>query len=143
MRPMTFINGVIFACSTALAGGLVIIMLFRWTMRMDPSLDQALVQGSLPLRELFRNLVLFIVLAIIAGIALRAEIKRRNWLWGAEAVLALAIAAVIVFMLVNPAQQMRDLGILSLLGVIGLAGWVIHRLKRVLVGAQPQRPGRD
>jgi hypothetical protein len=140
---MTFINGVIFACSTALAGGLLVIMLFRWTMRMDPSLDQSLVQGSLPLGELLRNLALFAVLAIVAGLTLRAEIKRRSWLWAAEAVLAFTIAAVMVFMLADPAQLARDLGIQVLAAGIGLAGWAIVRLKSALVRTQRQDPGSN
>lgn len=143
MRPLTFINGVIFACSAALAGGLVVIMLFRWTMRMDPSLDQSLVQGSLPLSELLRNLALFTALAIVAGFTLRAEIKRRNWLWGAEAALAFSIATVMVFMLADPAQLTRDLGILVLVGCIGLTGWAILRLRKALVHAKRQGPDRD
>jgi hypothetical protein len=99
MRPMTFINGVIFTCATALASGMLIILFLRWIMSMDAGLDQAVVHGSLPPGELLRDAAIFGVLAVVAGITFRAEIKRRRWYWWGESLLALCLTATLIFLL--------------------------------------------
>lgn len=113
MRPLTFINGVLFASTTALSGVIGIIIFMRWVMSLDAGLDQSVIQGSLPLGELCRDMAIFGVLAVIAGVAFWAEIRLLRWRGGAEALLLCGVVAVLIFFLADSANQLRDLGILG------------------------------
>lgn len=118
MRPITFINGVILACSVALSTGLAIIIFMRWTMRLDSGLDQNLVQNSLPLAELCRNMLIFTALAILAGVAFHAEIKRRRWRWWVEYLLLTGFTASLILLLAVPDRRAAYLMMLGSLTIL-------------------------
>ncbi|HEX5340008.1 MAG TPA: hypothetical protein VFX47_03930 [Gammaproteobacteria bacterium] len=134
---MTFINGVLFASTTALAGVLCIIVFLRWIMSLDAGLDQAVVQGSLPLGELCRDIVIFGVLAVIAGVTFWGEIKRRDWHGWAEFLLLFGLIACLIFFLAEAPNRLRDLGLLTGVWMFCGAAWLALRvsglLRRILI----------
>lgn len=124
MRPITFFNGVIFASMTAMTVGSILIIFLRWVMGMDAGLNQSLVQGSLPLAELWRNASIFGVLAVVAGIAFMAQVRDRWWRWRAEWLLAFCLAAALIIILILPQNRLRDLGILAAVGLFTVLAWM-------------------
>jgi len=119
VRPMTFINGVLLGSAGALASVLGVILFFRWVMVGDASLDQTVVQSDLPLPELLRDMCIFMALALLALAAFWGELKARRWRLGADWIMTLALAAVLVFFFAEPAGRLRDLLCVGLCGVAG------------------------
>ncbi|HEV7164922.1 MAG: hypothetical protein ACHQAU_05570 [Gammaproteobacteria bacterium] len=119
MRPMTFINGVIFGSTAALAVVLVIIIFFRWVLTLDTTLDQTVVLSDLPLGELLRDMVIFLALAALAGAGFLGELFHKPWRGAADYLLAVAVIAVIVFFFADPAARLRELVLLVLVAAAG------------------------
>lgn len=127
MRPLSFVNGVIFGSATALGGVSGVILFFRYVLTFDSSLDQTVVRSALPLSELWRYTLIFSVLAVLAGLAFWGQVVGRRWRWWAEFLLAVALAAVAIWFLTAPVDRIRDLVVLVLCMLIvlaiGAAGW--------------------
>lgn len=121
MRPMTFINGVIFGSSAALGVVLVIIIFFRWILTQDASLDQSVVLSSLPLGELLRDALLFLALGALAGAGFLGELLRKPWRGAVDYLLAVAVTGVIIFFFAVAETRLRDLACLAALALVGAA----------------------
>jgi hypothetical protein len=116
---MTFINGVLLGSSGALAVVLGVILFFRWTMLGDPSLDQTVVQSDLPLGELLRDMAIFGALALLALAAFLGELRARRWRLLADWLMSVALVAVVIFFLGNPAARLGDFTVLAAVAVLG------------------------
>lgn len=121
MRPMTFINGVIFGSSAALGVVLVLIIFFRWVLTQDATLDQNVVLSSLPLGELLRDALLFLALAALAGAGFLGELLRKPWRGVADYLLAVAVTGVIIFFFAEAQTRLPDLVCLAALALVGAA----------------------
>lgn len=121
MRPMTFINGVIFGSAAALGVVLLIIIFFRWVLTQDASLDQSVVLSSLPLGELLRDALLFLALGALAGAGFCGELLRKPWRGAVDYLLAVAVTGVIIFFFAEPETRLRDLAGLAALALVGAA----------------------
>lgn len=135
MRPLTFLNGVILGSTAALGGVSGVILLFRYLLTRDGSLDQTVVQSALPLGELGRDALMFSVLALISGFAFWGQVKDRRWRWIAEVALILGLSAVATWFLAVPGNRARDLialgsGGLVVLG-IGVTCWYTGLFRRI------------
>jgi hypothetical protein len=134
MRPLSFVNGVIFGSTTALGGVSGLILLFRYVLTLDDSLDQAVVRSALPLGELGRSTLIFSVLAVLAGLAFWGQVASRRWRWLAEFALASALAAAVIWYLAASGNRERDLVVLALcilvVLAIGAAGWYTGLFRR-------------
>jgi hypothetical protein len=116
---MTFINGVLLGSSGALAVVLGVIVFFRWTMLGDPTLDQTVVQSDLPLGELLRDMAIFGALALLALAAFLGELRARRWRLLADWLMSVALVAVVIFFLGNPAARLGDFTVLAAVAVLG------------------------
>ncbi|HEY3645455.1 MAG TPA: hypothetical protein VGM16_08965 [Gammaproteobacteria bacterium] len=121
MRPMTFVNGVLLGSAGALASVLGVILLFRWTMVGDASLDQTVVQGELPFGTLVQYMCIFTALALVALAAFWGELRSTRWRLAADWFLLLALVAAVLYFFANPALRLRDFAVLALLGAAGVA----------------------
>ena len=121
MRPMTFINGVIFGSAAALGAVLLLIIFFRWVLTQDASLDQSVVLSSLPLGELLRDALLFLALGALAGAGFCGELLRKPWRGAVDYLLAVAVTGVIIFFFAEPETRLRDLAGLAALALVGAA----------------------
>jgi len=134
MRPLSFINGVIFGSTAALGGVSGVILFFRYVLSLDSSLDQTAIRSALPLGELGRDTLIFSVLAVLAGVAFWSQVVGRRWRWLAEFALALAIVAVAIWFLAAPANRELDLVVLALCALaalaVGAAGWYTRVFRR-------------
>jgi hypothetical protein len=136
---MTFVNGVLLGSAGALGAVLGVILLFRWTMIGDSSLDQTVVQSDLPLGQLVQDMCIFTALALVALVAFWGELRDRPWRLAADWILLLALAAVLLSFFAEPGFRLRDFAVLALTGVAGAMiygifsrlGWVA-RLARWL-----------
>ncbi|MGH8321619.1 MAG: hypothetical protein ACRESI_06665, partial [Gammaproteobacteria bacterium] len=99
MRPMSFINGVIFGSAVALGGVLGVILFFRYVLSLDDTLDQTVIRSNLPLGELLRDMLAFSVFAVLAGFAFWGQLTNRRWRWVVEYVLVLAIVVLLIVFL--------------------------------------------
>jgi ABC-type transport system involved in cytochrome c biogenesis permease subunit len=122
VRPLTFINGVILGSAGALGSVLGLIVFFRWVMTRDPSLDQTVVQGSLPIGELLRDMLIFLGLALLALAAFWGELRHKPWRGAADFVLCVTLLWVLIFFFADPARYLRDV---ALLGTGAAAGAVL------------------
>ncbi|HEV2333479.1 MAG TPA: hypothetical protein VGV16_09985 [Gammaproteobacteria bacterium] len=122
MRPMTFINGVIFGSSGALGGVLVILIFFRWVLTQDSTLDQTVVLSSLPLHELVKDMLIFLVMAGVSGTAFVGELFRKPWRGVPDYLQAVLLVGIILYFFADPATLGRDL---VLLGLAAFAGAVL------------------
>ena len=134
MRPLSFVNGVIFGSTAALGGVSGVILFFRYVLISDSSLDQIAVRSALPLGELERYTLIFSVLAVLAGLAFWGQVVGRRWRWLAEFVLGLALIAAGIWFLAAPANREHDLVVLALCVLtvlaIGAAGWYTGFFRR-------------
>ena len=119
MRPMTFINGVLLGSAGALAVVLGFILFFRWTMVGDPTLDQTVVQSDLPLGEILRDMLIFGVLAFLALAAFLGELRLKRWRLWADWLMSVALVAVVIFFLGDPAARLGDFTALAVLAILG------------------------
>lgn len=119
MRPMTFINGVLLGSAGALGTVLGVILFFRWTMVGDPTLDQAVVKGELPLGTLVQYMCIFTLLALLALLAFWGELKARRWRLAADWFMTLALVAVVLYFFAGPGARLRDFTLLGLCAVLG------------------------
>lgn len=119
MRPLTFINGVIFGSAAALGAVLAIIIFFRWVLTQDNTLDQTVVSSDLPLGELLRDMLIFMGLTALSGAAFLGELLRRPWRGAVDYLMAVALVAVIVFFFADPATRPRDMALLALTAALG------------------------
>jgi hypothetical protein len=94
-------------------------------MGLDPGLDRSVVQSSLPLGELCRDAAICGVLAVLAGVTFYAELRVRRWRWRSEALLAFGSVAVLIFFLAGSPNRLRDLGVLTAIGVMGSTAWLV------------------
>lgn len=131
VRPLTFINGVIFASATALAGVLGIILFFRLVLSLDASLDQTVVHSDLPLAELLADIAIFTLLALCAGLAFWGELKLKRWRWPAQYLLAVAVGAVLIHFLATAANRQRDFLLLAVLAAALGCAWLVSRRTRL------------
>lgn len=135
MRPIAFINGVIFASAAALGGVLGVILCIRYVMTLDSSLDQTVVQSDLPLEELIRDMLIFAALAVLAGLTFWGQLTNRRWRWTAEYLLAVTIVAVLIIFLAAADQRSRDLICLAVVAAAGIviwaAGWYSGAFRRI------------
>jgi hypothetical protein len=115
---MTFINGVLLGSSTALTVALGFILLFRWTMVGDPTLDQTVVQSDLPLGEILRDMFIFGVLASFALAAFVGELRVKRWRLLADWLMSVTLVGVIIFFLGAPAARTRDLTVLAVVAIL-------------------------
>lgn len=106
MRPLTFVNGVIFGSTAALGAVLGIVLFFRWVMRLDPSLDQTVVQSDLPLSGLVEDMAIFCALAGIAGLGFWGELLAKPWRGVADGALTLGLAAAAIFFFADPEARL-------------------------------------
>ena len=113
MRPLTFINGVILGSAGALGSVLGLIMFFRWVMTLDTSLDQTVVQGSLPIGQLLLDMLIFLSLALLALAAFWGELRRKPWRGAADFVLCVTLLWVLIFFFADPARYLRDTALLA------------------------------
>lgn len=119
MRPMTFINGVIFGSAGALGGVLVILIFFRWVLTQDHTLDQTVVLSSLPLHELVKDMLIFLGMAGVSGIAFAGELFRKPWRGALDYLQLVLLVGIILYFFADPATRGRDL---VLLGLAAFAG---------------------
>lgn len=113
MRPLTFINGVILGSAGALGAVLGVILFFRWVMTGDPTLDQAVVQDSLPLGELLRDMLIFLGLSLVALAAFWGGLRLKPWRGVADFVLWVTLLWVLIFFFADPARYLRDVAFLG------------------------------
>lgn len=129
MRPMTFINGVIFGSSAALGAVLGIIIFFRWILTQDNTLDQTVVSSDLPLGELLRDMLIFMGMTAVSGAAFLGELFRKPWRGAADLLMAVAVVGVIMFFFANPQSLPRDMLFLALLAAAGAV--LLTALRRI------------
>lgn len=121
MRPMTFINGVIFGSSGALGSVLVLIIFFRWVLTQDHTLDQTVVLSSLPLDELVKDMLIFLVMAGVSGTAFAGELFRKPWRGALDYLQVVLLVGIILYFFADPATRGRDLVLLGLAAFAGAA----------------------
>ena len=119
MRPLTFINGVILGSAGALGTVLGLILFFRWTLTIDPTLDQTVVQSDLPLGEILRDMCIFLGLTAVALAGFWGELKERPWRGRADYVLAVTVSGVCLFFFADAETRLRDLGLLLAVAAAG------------------------
>ena len=129
MRPMTFINGVILGSSGALGCVLGLIILFRWVLTQDATLDQTVVLSSLPLDQLVEYMLLFLGLTGLALIGFLGELFQKPWRGVADYLLMTAVVGVILFFFADTAARARDLVFLACVALAGAA--VLTALSRM------------
>jgi len=110
---LTFINGVILGSAGALGCVLGVIVFFRWVLTLDSTLDQTVVQGSLPLGELLRDMLIFLGVTLLSLVGFWGELKRRPWRGAADFVLSVTVLWVLIFFFADPARYLRDLALLG------------------------------
>lgn len=122
MRPMTFINGVIFGSAAALGLVLALLIFFRWVLTQDSTLDQTVVLSDLPLRELIQDMLIFLGMTGVSGAAFVGELFRKPWRGGADYLQAVLLVGIILFFFAGASTRARDL---VLLAIVALAGAVL------------------
>ena len=134
MRPLTFITGVIFGSAAALGSVLGLVLFFRWDMTLDASLDQTVVQTDLPLAALVLDMLIFLGLAALAGLALWGDLRRKAWRGRAAYLMGVALTGVCIFFLADAALRLRELAYLALLAVwLALSYTLARRLGLVRI----------
>lgn len=127
MRPLSFVNGVVFGSTDALAGVCGVILFLRYVLTLDASLDQSVVRSALPLAELAGCELIFSLLAVLAGWAFWGQVTGRRWRWLAEVALASALVAALMWFLSAGSDRARGLVLLVLCAVtilaVGTAAW--------------------
>ena len=118
MRPLTFINGVIFGSAAALGAVLSLVIFFRWAMTQDPSLDQTVVSSDLPLDQLLLYVGVFLGFAALAGVSFWTGLKRRPTRWFWQFLSALMLVAIVVFFLADRENRARELVWVALFGLL-------------------------
>jgi hypothetical protein len=118
MRPLTFINGVIFGSAAALGAVLTLVICFRWAMTLDTSLDQTVVSSDLPLDQLVLYVAVFLGFAALAGVSFWTGLKRRPTRWFWQYLSALTLVAVVVFFLADQENRARELVWVALFGLL-------------------------
>ena len=121
MRPLAFINGVILGSAGALGGAIGVILFFRWVMTQDPTLDQTVVQGHLPLGALSADMLVFLALTAVAALAFWGELRERRWRTPADLALATALTAVFIWFFAAEATRARDFLLLGFVAVAAAA----------------------
>ncbi|HEU5399446.1 MAG TPA: hypothetical protein VFV77_09180 [Gammaproteobacteria bacterium] len=122
MRPMTFINGVIFGSAAALGVVLAILIFFRWVLTQDATLDQTVVLSDLPLRELLKDMLIFLGMAVVSGIAFAGELFRKPWRGALDYLQAVLLAGIILYFFAASDTRAHDL---VFLGLVAFAGAVL------------------
>ena len=129
MRPLTFVNGVIFGSAASLGAVLGVVLFFRWVMRIDPTLDQTVVQSDLPLGDLVEDMLIFSALAAVAGLGFWGELRARSWRGAVDGLLAVGLAAAMIHFFADPAVRLVDYAWLALTAlVVGSILIVLRRL---------------
>ena len=118
MRPLIFINGVIFGSAAALGAVLSLVIFFRWAMTLDHSLDQTVVSSDLPLDQLLQYVGVFLGFAVLAGVNFCTGLKRRPTRWFWQYLSAVTLVALVVFFLADPENRVRELVWLALFGLL-------------------------
>jgi hypothetical protein len=83
-------------------------------MTRDPSLDQTVVQGSLPIGELLHDMLIFLGLALLALAAFWGELRQKSWRGAADFVLCVTLLWVLIFFFADPARYLRDVALLGM-----------------------------
>ena len=121
MRPMTFINGVIFGSSAALGVVLGIIIFFRWVLTQDATLDQTVVLSSCPWANSCATCCSSWRLAASRGAAFLGELLPEPWRGTLDYLLTVAVVGVVIFFFAEPATRLADLACLAALTLAGAA----------------------
>ena len=119
MRPMTFINGVIFGSASALGSVLVLLIFFRWVMTQDPTLNQTVVLSDLPLGELVQDMLIFLGMAAVSGVAFVGELFHKPWRAAIDYLQAALLVGVILFFFADASTRARDLVLLAFVTLVG------------------------
>lgn len=122
MRPMTFINGVIFGSAAALGVVLAILIFFRWMLTQDATLDQTVVLSDLPLRELLKDMLIFLGMAAVSGAAFAGELFRKPWRGALDYLQAVLLVGIILYFFAASDTRAHDL---VFLGLVASAGAVL------------------
>jgi hypothetical protein len=137
MRPLTFITGVIFGSAAALGLVLGLVLFFRWDMTLDTSLDQTVVQTDLPVATLVLDMLIFLGLAVLSGLALWGDLRRKAWRGRAVYLMAVALTGVCIFFLADAALRLRELAYLAVLAACLALSYALARrlgLVRIMQG---------
>ena len=119
MRPLTFINGVIFGSAAALGAVLSLVIFFRWAMTLDHSLDQTVVSSDLPLDQLLLYVAVFLGFAVLAGVSFWTGLRRRPTRWFWQYLSVLTLVAIVVFFLASRENRAHELVWVALSGLLG------------------------
>lgn len=122
MRPMTFINGVIFGSATALGAVLAILIFFRWVLTQDSTLDQTVIVSSLPLHEIIKDMLIFLGMAVVSGAAFVGELFRKPWRGVLDYLQAVLLVGIVLYFFAAAATRGREL---LLLGLAASGGAVV------------------
>lgn len=131
MRPITFVNGIIFACSTVMTLVLGGMLLMRMALLSDQSVNPAELAGQLPAAELVRYALTVAVVAFCAAWALAGQLFLKPWRWRAQAAQLAAIVGAMGYLLASPGQRGLVLeGVALVVGVVAI-GQVSGLFRRV------------
>ncbi len=131
MRPITFLNGIIFACSSAITLAMGVMLLMRLVLLSDQSVNAQEVMGQLPAADLLRYAATLFVVAVCAGWAFFGQLFLRPWRWRAQAVQVAAVLAALAYLFTPADGRVQVLeGVALITGVIAL-GQFSGLLRRV------------
>lgn len=89
MRPVTVLNGVLFASAGAIALGLACTLLVFFVLAPEhPRLGEEM-------RPLSQTAALFLAVTLACGAAFYAHLTARAWRWSAQGVALLAVAGAV------------------------------------------------
>ncbi|HSC47710.1 MAG TPA: hypothetical protein VLG68_06470 [Gammaproteobacteria bacterium] len=128
MRPLTFVNGVLFGSTASLGAVLGVVLLFRWVMRLDTSLDQTVVQSNLPLGSLVEYMAVFSALAAVAGLGFWGELTAKPWRGLVDGLLGFCLTAAAIFFFADPDARLAAFAQLACVAlVVGLLYTALRR----------------
>jgi len=91
MRPVTMVVGIILGSSTAIALGLVVVLLIYLLI----GADEPAMQREIP--ALWRNSMIFIGFTAVSAVSFYGQIKQTRWASLALAAIILMLAALVTY----------------------------------------------